>query len=359
MSGNDERFSLDCAPDAVIAAEASGRLIYANPSARRLFGLEAGDPAALSITDLLPAWGGNAAVRAPLPPFGATTGRRRDGTLFGAEVAVGRTAAGPDDEPAVVISVRACAATPADAAPGATEAILQQQREFFSLFNHDVRQSLQAIQFLSETLAISAPETVSVITEILGSVRRLLDTLLRFNDTGSALPAVESCSLGELMQKLRRELAPVAERKGLDLVVEDTPERLCTDPVLLRELLQNLVANAIRYTHQGEVRVSCRATAAALHVDIVDTGVGISEEQLRRAFVVPAPARGEPRSDGGFGLGLAIVRRLADALGCRVAASSTPGRGSTFTVTVPRTGSRFEALRVEPQPAAGDADSVG
>ncbi|HEX5419085.1 MAG TPA: ATP-binding protein [Gammaproteobacteria bacterium] len=186
---------------------------------------------------------------------------------------------------------------------------------------------------------------MAVITEILASVRRLLDSVLRLNDTGLVRPSAESCSLGEVLRTLRRELDPVARRKGLNLCFDDTAEQLRTDPVLLRELLQNLVSNAIRYTHQGQISVSCRRNDIAAHIEIADTGVGMSDDHLERIFASRAAeaAAGSERRSGGFGLGLVIVKRLADVLGYRVEARSRLGHGSVFTVKIPLMG-RFEPL---------------
>jgi signal transduction histidine kinase len=342
MSETNEPRSLDSVPDAVIVVEASGRLLFLNARARTMFALGNERSPGLCLSDLIDA-GFSPADSAPgeLVQFEAAC-LRRDGVRFRAD---GRAAGGSDGRVVVSLRERLEAQQTTVPAKGTAEAALEQQRAFFSLFNHDVRQSLQAIQFIIESVSPSAPEAVSVINEILASVRRLLDTVLRLNETGAIVPVAEPCGLAGLLQSLRRELEPLARRKGLGLRLAETAETVCTDPVLLRELLQNLIANAIRYTHTGHVSVACRASPLAVKIEIADTGVGMSERQLARFLGSQGGVPSLP-SGGRAGLGLVIVKRLADLLGLEVEAESKPGAGSSFTVTVPRRTGRMEPKRV-------------
>lgn len=342
MSVTNEPLSLDSVPDAVIVVEASGRLSYLNARARTLFALDAEQTPHLHLSDLVDAGltlAGSA--RGEVVQFEAAC-LRGDGVRFRAD---GRAAGGSDGSVVVSLRERPEAQRRMAPAEGTAEAALEQQRAFFSLFNHDVRQSLQAIQFLSESISPSAPETVSVISEILASVRRLLDTVLRLNETGAIAPVAEHCALADLLQSLRRELEPVARRKGLGLQLAETAETVRTDPVLLRELLQNLIANAIRYTHTGHVSVSCRGGPLAVRIEVADTGVGMSERQLER-FLDPQGGVPSLPHGGRAGLGLVIVKRLAELLGLEIQAESRLGAGSSFTVTVPRRTGRMEPKRV-------------
>jgi signal transduction histidine kinase len=327
MSQHGELLCLDSLPEALIVADASGRVLYLNRRARRLFGQEDSPSEEGCLADFLPGMDVRAAAD------NGTAVRleyvRPDGSGF-----CGEACAAVEGE-RWFVSIREAASTASPA--GLAEAALEQQRAFFSLFNHDVRQSLQAIQFLTETLEPSAPETVAVIGEIVGSVRRLLDTVLRLNDTGALAPAPERCSLGDILQSLRLELEPMAARKSLALEIAETSEELVTDPVLFRELLQNLVGNAIRYTPAGGVRIDCFPSGVDLHVVISDTGIGMTPTQLER--LLAAESRAEPRPSapaGGTGLGLVIVKRLTDLLGYRLEAASTLGQGSSFKVVMPR-----------------------
>jgi PAS domain S-box-containing protein len=344
MPSNESEFSIDWVPEAIVVIDPAGGIVDINRAAETLFGYRREELLDHTVDTLLP--GGNdlpllepageAAV--PIVRSADAACLHRDGSRFAASLRwfdiprVGR----------IVISVRE-PETPRAGASGEAMAALQQHRDFFSLFNHDVRQSLQSIQFICDSMADTVPEAAATIGEIVGSVKTLLDMILRLGDAGPIRAAEERCVVGELLQALGRELQPIAQRKGLELVVENAPQEIRTDPVLLRELLQNLMANAVRYTSRGSVRVGCSTAASSVRVDIVDTGVGIDDEKLRELFADPQ-ANLRPRG-GGAGLGLAIARRLADVLGCRIEASSESGRGSRFTVVVPRAGVRREPLR--------------
>jgi CheY-like chemotaxis protein len=110
-----------------------------------------------------------------------------------------------------------------------------------------------------------------------------------------------------------------------------------SDPILLEQILLNLVSNAVRYTPAGGIVVGCRHVGAALRIDVCDTGIGIASDQQRSVFSefyqVAAPERS---SKAGLGLGLAIVERLCAVLVHPLALASTLGKGSRFSITVPR-----------------------
>jgi CheY-like chemotaxis protein/anti-sigma regulatory factor (Ser/Thr protein kinase) len=143
---------------------------------------------------------------------------------------------------------------------------------------------------------------------------------------------------------VRAQFAAQAEAKGLKLLLDECNDLVRTDPTLLQQIVQNLVANAIRYTHEGHVHLRCPDTGAAVRIEVLDTGSGIPREEQERIFEdfyqVPRDSGGRTE---GLGLGLSIVRRTADLLGHAVEVESEPGKGSRFTVAVPKG---------EPRPAA-------
>lgn len=357
MPPRETVLSVDWAPDAILVIDSGGRIVDANQAAQHLFGyrrdeLSGADADALIVgADGGRAWSGNGGghegteSRVPAVRTAAGAGRRRDGSQF---AAILRWREVHDDSGAFVVMAVHESETPRAGLPSDAAAALEQHLDFLSLFNHDVRQSLQSIQFLCDSMLDRAPETAATIGEIVGSVKSLLDTVVRLGEAVPIVPAEEPCVVGDVLRALGRELEPIAERKGLDLVIDDAPQQIRTDPVLLRELLQNLMANAVRYTASGYVHVRCSSSPSAVRIDVVDTGVGIDDERLRDFF--EAPAAGLRRRDGGGGLGLAIARRLADVLDCRIEASSKLGEGSRFTVFAPRTRVRQEPLRM---PGAG------
>jgi CheY-like chemotaxis protein/anti-sigma regulatory factor (Ser/Thr protein kinase) len=108
-----------------------------------------------------------------------------------------------------------------------------------------------------------------------------------------------------------------------------------SDPNLLAEIVTNLVSNAIRYTDQGQVRMVCKERDGQCHLEVSDTGVGIEADQLEAIFREFHQCKPPGASKEGFGLGLAIVRRLTDLLEHTIEVASDPGKGSRFTVSVP------------------------
>ncbi|MFN2386501.1 MAG: response regulator [Thermoanaerobaculia bacterium] len=143
-----------------------------------------------------------------------------------------------------------------------------------------------------------------------------------------------------LLQQIRTDFAAAAKQKGLELEVEADPgvEEVTTDPAKVTQILANLIGNALKFTERGSIRVRAQARSSDRWALIVeDTGLGIPEEEQESIFEEfrqgDAP---EHRGRGGTGLGLAIVKKIALLLGGRVALDSAPGRGSRFTVTLPR-----------------------
>ncbi|HET6233484.1 MAG TPA: ATP-binding protein [Acetobacteraceae bacterium] len=130
-------------------------------------------------------------------------------------------------------------------------------------------------------------------------------------------------------------MAPVAA-KGIGFAVAGSQAMLHTDPVLLESILRNLISNAIRYTQHGEVSVLCHDGDGVVHLEVRDTGPGIPAEQIEQAFEefqrLDASANADDR---GLGLGLAIVRSLANLLDLPVDVWSEVGVGTAFTVAMP------------------------
>src|SRR5690606_6948023 len=126
-----------------------------------------------------------------------------------------------------------------------------------------------------------------------------------------------------------------AQQAGLRWRVLPSLARVHSDPALLERMVCNLVSNAMRYTQQGGVLLSCRPRAAHLLIQVWDTGPGISDQE--RAAIFEAYRRGSAAhsQDQGLGLGLSIVSRCASLLGVRVDLRSVPGRGSCFALWVP------------------------
>lgn len=221
---------------------------------------------------------------------------------------------------------------------------------FLRLISHELRTPLSSLLLQMERLRLdrdgSLPEDKRALVERMsGSTRRLHDLiegLLQYTRTKagrvSAVTApIDTAELaGEVVSAARAD----AEHKGLDLALRDDPDLppLQSDANLVRLILSNLVQNAIRYTDAGSITVSVTHSGDAHRLAVADTGPGIAPEDRTRIF--------EPFEQGqtirhkhtpGVGLGLSLVKELADTLGGRIELQSTPGQGSTFILVLPRT----------------------
>ncbi len=228
----------------------------------------------------------------------------------------------------------------ADAKDEAELANLSKTR-FLAAASHDLLQPLNAarlfVSALSEKrLADSTRDLVSQASVALDSVEDLLEALFEISrlDAGAIQPVIGPVALDRILTALRIEFAPAAKAQGLAFEVPETGLFVTSDAQMLRRVFQNLVSNAIRYTAEGCVRVTAQRDGDAVTVSVTDTGAGIAAEE--QGFVFDEFRRlDSTRKIPGHGLGLAIVRRSCIKLGHPVALQSEPGRGSTFSVTLP------------------------
>jgi CheY-like chemotaxis protein/anti-sigma regulatory factor (Ser/Thr protein kinase) len=170
------------------------------------------------------------------------------------------------------------------------------------------------------------------------SMKRLLSALLDISklESGAVQPQPCEFSLQQLFELLSTEFSTAARSKGLALIVEATNLCTHTDQSLLEQLLRNLISNAIKYTKEGTVTLRAVRTAAGVRIEVQDTGVGIPEDQLSYIFdefFQVGVARNTTRE--GYGLGLAIVQRIAKLLGFCIQVQSEVGKGSTFMLDLP------------------------
>jgi len=145
--------------------------------------------------------------------------------------------------------------------------------------------------------------------------------------------------LADIFRKVRLHFEPAAFEKGLELRIRGGRRVACADPLLVERIVRNLVSNAIRYTSDGSVLVSCRQRGERLLLQVWDTGPGIHADQRARVFEefyqVPGTAAVGGEQKKGLGLGLAIVKRLAALMQAPLALRSEEGRGSVFTLELP------------------------
>ena len=224
--------------------------------------------------------------------------------------------------------------------------------------SHDIRTPVHAINLLAQVIRRTA-EDPHLASEVPAMAKRLQSNALSLADlladvldiaridAGHTQPRPTVFSLNELVFEQCHNLAPLASARGLDFEAQTPPAalRLSADRVMLARVIANLVANAVKFTDKGGVVVrAMRGVGGEALVQVRDTGIGIPDEQLGCIF--DEFTRIHSTSGQGWGLGLAICRRLVDALGGSITAESRPGVGSTFTVRLPA------ACVVEPLDAA-------
>ena len=228
---------------------------------------------------------------------------------------------------------------------------------FLAAASHDLRQPIHAMALFVSALNSKSrdPETRPIVDHLVASVEALeglFDALLDISklDAGIVQAEIAEFPLQPIFDRVVEDCAPEAEQKGLRLRVVPTRAIVRSDPTLLARIVRNLLTNAIRYTEAGGVVLGCRRAGADVRVVVCDSGIGIEATQFaqifKEFFQVANPERDRAK---GLGLGLAIVERLAQLLGHPVEVRSTPRRGSTFSVTLPR--AETAGTAAQPAPA--------
>ncbi len=223
-----------------------------------------------------------------------------------------------------------------------------------AVFAHDIRTALTGILALGELLASSNlgererrwAAGIKDSAQHLASLTTLIVDAAKANKkagTGSLTLQQEIFRPRRLIEALHETLAARAQTKDLRAevtVADDLPELLVGDPVRLRAALENLIDNAVKFTAQGAVRLDVRASRAGrgrtkLTFVVADCGIGLKPAEIKRLFRPFAQANAEiARRYGGTGLGLAVVKVLARLMGGDLTVTSTPGRGSRFSLSV-------------------------
>ncbi|MGJ7492344.1 ATP-binding protein [Variovorax sp. ZT4R33] len=228
------------------------------------------------------------------------------------------------------------------------EVASQAKTRLLAAASHDLRQPLHALTLFSDGLANGETDPVrlqriSHIRECVESLDRLFSELLDLSqlDAGVLQPQFSDFPLDCLFDEISRNFRAVAEAQNLRLVVRKTDVWVRCDYVMLSRILNNLVSNSLRHTHEGGVLIGARPRGNGVRIDVLDTGVGIAPQHQARVFEeffqIDAHNRPGERGARGMGLGLATVQRLADLLNTCVELSSRPGRGTCVRVLVRRT----------------------
>lgn len=225
-----------------------------------------------------------------------------------------------------------------------TDRLMLQRERLLLTITHDIKAPAASIAGFADLLAgyVSRPKAIAYLDNISGSARhlqRLVSALLDYHQLtdGKAELHMESFSPLRLVVSTIGEMQPLAEERGLVLRAELMSKDNNTyrsDAFRIKQILTNLVSNAIKYTDKGEVVVAMDIRSGVMYVSVRDTGRGMADDEQRRIFDAFTRL---PNAQGceGVGLGLSITHELVGALGGSISVSSAKGKGSTFMVSIP------------------------
>jgi len=252
----------------------------------------------------------------------------------------------------------------------AAEEASRAKSAFLSNMSHEIRTPMTAILGFTEVLQRDSSGGEEQRRRHLATIARsghhllgLINDLLDLSKVESGSMSVERIDTRHvsIVAEVVKTLRVKAEEKSIGLsleILDELPETIESDPARLRQIVTNLVGNAIKFTDEGSVTVRLGRLRDCLQIDVVDTGIGMNEAQQADIFEAFIQADASiNRRFGGTGLGLSISRELARALGGEVSVASAPGKGSTFTISVPM-GDIDEAALLPPAQLLERAEQV-
>ena len=258
------------------------------------------------------------------------------------------------------------------AAKNDAEAANTAKSTFLATMSHEIRTPLNGVLGMAQAMA--SDDLSSVQRERLEVIRQSGESLLAVLNDVLDLSKIEAGKLDldeaefdlkDLARGARAAFTALAKEQGLsfDLTIEPSAEGVYLgDPIRVRQILYNLISNALKFTEAGEIRVNVGRADETLRFRVSDTGIGIAPEPLAKLFGRFEQADASTsRRYGGTGLGLAICRQLTELMGGEITVESEPGRGATFTFTLPLArvaDSRVETLPTSP-PTPPDGEAAG
>ncbi|MBU0639766.1 MAG: PAS domain S-box protein [Planctomycetes bacterium] len=376
--------------DAIVMMDARGEMTFWNAAAENIFGYARDEALGRNLHSLLAPSRYHAAYRTAFGHFqqtgqGAAMGRtleltalRKDGTEFPVELSISPIRLRDEWHAVGIIrdiTDRKRTEAELQAAKEAAEAANRAKSEFLANMSHEIRTPMTAILGFAESL-LAADISHADMLDAVHTIRRNGDHLLQLINDILDLTKIEAglleverlpCSPMQMLAEVQSLMGVRAGEKHLSLDIEydgPLPETIQTDPTRLRQILVNLIGNAVKFTEQGGVRLVARLVStpeytrteqAGLQIDVIDSGIGLSAEQMSGLFQAFTQADSTTtRRYGGTGLGLAISKRLASLLGGDICVHSRPGAGSTFRVTI-ATGS-LRGVRIVDRPAEAALD---
>lgn len=219
--------------------------------------------------------------------------------------------------------------------------ISEMKEHVFRAVAHDLRAPLLGLQgylHILQSGQVSEEEKkqyLSLMSEAARNLSGLLEDVLDVSrvEAGMLRAQKEKVDLAALVRQVTDTLAPAAREKNLELTARVPALKLYADPKLLQRVVMNLVSNAIKFTEKGFVRVCARADEKCYFIIVEDSGIGMSEAEIKNLFQKYHQIHADKP---GYGLGLFISRQMVEAHGGTLSVASAPGKGSTFTVTLPK-----------------------
>jgi PAS domain S-box-containing protein len=350
-----QRMLIDNAADAVIITSADGEMLYVNALAVALLGYAQAELIGVSIFSLFPASFVDSFYRT-MGPMLRKAGRiswEVDFTHKGRPKKIPlelNVAVLPDGNVYVScrdITLRKEAEAALLHAKQTAEATNKAKSEFLATMSHEIRTPMNGIIGMTELaldtqLDAEQREYLGLVKSSADSLLTIINDILDFSKIESGKMELEQVEfdLRALLANSTKVLAMRAEQKGLELVYEmqdGIPDSLLGDPGRVRQVLTNLVGNAIKFTEKGEISITVsllkkQGNFVTLHFDVADQGIGIAPEKQQSIFEAFTQAdTSTTRRYGGTGLGLAISSRLVAAMGGRLSVQSKPGHGSVFS----------------------------
>ncbi|HMF97956.1 MAG TPA: ATP-binding protein [Vicinamibacterales bacterium] len=362
------RSILDTAAEGIVSFDEQGRIESFNRAAEQLFGLEQAQAIGQDIRSMIPAIADFIDTNAAEAVGGERVGIRRDGTRFPLELSVSQVKRGHTR--LVTAIVRDIGdrrrAEEALGVAAAAQAANRAKSQFLANMSHEIRTPMSGVLGMAEllldtTLTPTQRRYAESVHRSGESLLGIIDGILDFSKIEAGKIELEHLAFSprELIDDVVQLLRDGADKKGLEFVAsvaDDVPTRLRGAPSRLRQVLINLVGNAIKFTDRGVValrvsRLDADADGAArspgagvvpdaaggtvLYFAVADTGIGIAEAVQRRLFQpFEQGDSSTTRSYGGTGLGLAISRELLEKMGGRIGVRSAPGQGSEFWFTI-------------------------
>jgi len=241
------------------------------------------------------------------------------------------------------------------------EYISQAKSRFIAQGSHDLQQPLSSMNIFLDYLHphVHGTKGEKIFKQLKNTRQQMSDsfnTIMDFSklEAGAILPEIKTVSIVSVLSKIQHEFQILAAAKNIKLNIHSTSLKISSDPVLLERILRNLVSNAVKYTHSGRVVVGCRRRGRHVVIQVLDTGCGIGEGDQSHIFDIYHRSRLNPTQTTGSGIGLSVVKHISDLLNHPLSMQSTLGKGSCFSLTVPRA----KSLATNLQEAVNPSDSA-